>query len=167
MQAHMWGSTFVVDGKVYVGDEDGDFVVLASAKEKKVLSEVNMGAPVYSTPIVANGTLFVGTQTHLLRDRRRRQGRSNRRQQKAHRPSGARGQCTGPRCRSRRRSGRRQNRAAHRRPQRNLRRRQKPSRPLARRRAQSAVHVLSCARRARTRASGTPHRTALFRRSAP
>jgi outer membrane protein assembly factor BamB len=65
MQAHMWGSTFVVDGKVYVGDEDGDFVILASAPEKKVISEVNMGAPVYSTPIVANGVMYVGTQTHL------------------------------------------------------------------------------------------------------
>jgi outer membrane protein assembly factor BamB len=65
MQAHMWGSTFVVDGKVYVGDEDGDFVVFAVAKEKKVLSDVNMGAPIYSTPIVANGVMYVGTQTHL------------------------------------------------------------------------------------------------------
>ena len=65
MQAHMWGSTMVADGKVYLGDEDGDFVVLASAKEKKILSEVNMGAPVYSTPIIANGVMFIGTQTHL------------------------------------------------------------------------------------------------------
>ncbi|HEX5176029.1 MAG TPA: PQQ-binding-like beta-propeller repeat protein, partial [Chthoniobacteraceae bacterium] len=45
---------------------DGDFVILASDKMKKVLSEINMGSPVYSTPIVANGTLFVGTQTHLF-----------------------------------------------------------------------------------------------------
>ena len=66
MQAHIWGSTFVVDGKVYIGDEDGDVVVLAAAKEKKVIGEVNMGAPVYSTPIVANGTMYVGTQTHLF-----------------------------------------------------------------------------------------------------
>jgi hypothetical protein len=28
-------------------------VILASSKEKKVLTEVNMGAPIYSTPIVA------------------------------------------------------------------------------------------------------------------
>ncbi len=66
MQAHMWGSTLVADGKVYVGDEDGDFVIFAASKEKKVLSEVNVGAPIYSTPIVANGTLFIGSQTHLL-----------------------------------------------------------------------------------------------------
>jgi len=48
------GFDFVADGKVYVGDEDGDFVVLAAAKEKKVISETNLGAAVYGTPIVAN-----------------------------------------------------------------------------------------------------------------
>jgi outer membrane protein assembly factor BamB len=66
MQAHMWGSTFVADGKVYVGDEDGDFVVLASSKEKKVLSECNLGAPIFSTPIVANGLMYIASQTHLF-----------------------------------------------------------------------------------------------------
>lgn len=67
MKAHMWGSTFVADGKCYLGDEDGDLVVLAATKEgPKVLSEVNMGAPVYSTAVVANGTMYIGTQTHLF-----------------------------------------------------------------------------------------------------
>jgi outer membrane protein assembly factor BamB len=61
----MWGSTLCADGKVYCGDEDGDFFVFASSKEKKIISQVNMNAPVLSTPIVANGTLFVATQTHL------------------------------------------------------------------------------------------------------
>ena len=65
MKAHMWGSTLVADGKVYVGDEDGDFVVLAATKEKKVLSEANLNAPIYSTPIVANGVIYVQTNTHL------------------------------------------------------------------------------------------------------
>ena len=65
MQAHMWGSTFVVDGKVYIGDEDGDLVVFAATKEKKILSETNLGASIYSTPIVANGVMYIGTQTHL------------------------------------------------------------------------------------------------------
>jgi outer membrane protein assembly factor BamB len=66
MKAHMWGSTFVVDGKVYVGDEDGDFVVLKADRTMKLISETNLGAPVYSTPIVANGTMYVGSQTHLF-----------------------------------------------------------------------------------------------------
>jgi outer membrane protein assembly factor BamB len=65
MKAHMWGSTFVADGKVYVGDEDGDFAVLAAAKEKKLLSEANFNAPIYGTPIVANGVIYLQTNTHL------------------------------------------------------------------------------------------------------
>jgi outer membrane protein assembly factor BamB len=65
LQAHMWGSTLCADGKVYCGDEDGDFFVFAASKEKKIISQVNMNAPVLSTPIVANGTLFVATQTHM------------------------------------------------------------------------------------------------------
>ncbi len=66
MKAHMWGSTFVADGKVYVGDEDGDFCVLAATKEKKVLSEVNLGAAIDSTAIVANGVMYIASLTHLF-----------------------------------------------------------------------------------------------------
>lgn len=65
MKAHMWGSTLVADGKVYVGDEDGDLVVLAATREKKVLSETNLNAPVYSTPVVANGVIYIASNTHL------------------------------------------------------------------------------------------------------
>jgi outer membrane protein assembly factor BamB len=75
MKAHMWGSTLVADGKVYVGDEDGDLVVLAASKEKTILSKTrvdgreqdgpNLGAPVYSTPVVANGVIYIASNTHL------------------------------------------------------------------------------------------------------
>jgi len=65
MKAHMWGSTLVADGKVYCGDEDGDFVVMAAAREKKLLSEANLGAPVYSTPVVANGVIYVASNEQL------------------------------------------------------------------------------------------------------
>jgi outer membrane protein assembly factor BamB len=65
MKAHMWGSTLVADGKVYVGDEDGDLVVLASDKKMTLLSETYFPAPIYSTPVVANGVLYVATQSHL------------------------------------------------------------------------------------------------------
>ena len=66
MKAHIWGSTLVADGKVYVGDEDGDLAVFEASKEKKLLSEINLGAPVYSTPVVANGVLYVSSNTHLF-----------------------------------------------------------------------------------------------------
>ena len=65
MQAHICVSPMVVDGKVFIGDEDGDLVCFEASKTKKILNEVNMGAPILATPIVANGTLFVNTQTHL------------------------------------------------------------------------------------------------------
>jgi len=65
MLAHIWSSTLIADGKVFVGDEDGDFTVLAANKNLKVISETNFSAPIFSTPIVANGVLYVATQTHL------------------------------------------------------------------------------------------------------
>lgn len=65
MKAHMWGSTLAADGKVYCGDEDGDFIVLEASKTKKILSETNIGTSIYSTPVVANGVLYVATQEHL------------------------------------------------------------------------------------------------------
>ncbi len=68
MKAHMWGSTMVADGKVYVGDEDGDFVILAAkgGDKPEVLSETNLGAPVYSTAVMANGVMYIASQTHLF-----------------------------------------------------------------------------------------------------
>lgn len=66
LKAHVWGSTLVADGKVYIGDEDGDLEVFAASKEKKLLSQTNLGAPIYSTPVVANGVLYVASNTHLF-----------------------------------------------------------------------------------------------------
>jgi outer membrane protein assembly factor BamB len=66
VKAHMWGSTMVADGKVYFGDEDGDLIVMAASKEKKVISATNVGAPIYGTPVVANGTIYVQSNTHLF-----------------------------------------------------------------------------------------------------
>jgi outer membrane protein assembly factor BamB len=64
--AAVWGSPFVVDGKVYLGDEDGDIVVLAHSKEKKVLAEINMGNPVYATVVPANGALLVNNRSRVF-----------------------------------------------------------------------------------------------------
>ena len=63
--SHIWGSTMVVDGKVLIGNEDGELIILAAGKEKKEISTVEFPAPIFSTPIVANGTLYIMTETHL------------------------------------------------------------------------------------------------------
>jgi hypothetical protein len=56
----------VVDGKVYLGDEDGDIVVMAHSKDKKVLAEMTMGNPVYATVVPANGALIVNNRSRLF-----------------------------------------------------------------------------------------------------
>ena len=64
--AAVWASPFVVDGKVYIADEDGDVTVLRHGREKKVLAEMNMGGAVYGTITPANGAIFLNTQTQLF-----------------------------------------------------------------------------------------------------
>jgi outer membrane protein assembly factor BamB len=63
--AAIWGSPFVADGKVYLGDEDGDVVVLRAGKKKEVLHEVNMGNSVYTTPVAKDGVIYINTRSKL------------------------------------------------------------------------------------------------------
>jgi outer membrane protein assembly factor BamB len=64
--AAIWGSTFVADGKVYIGDEDGDIAVLKAGKKMELLHEVNMGAAVYTTPVAKDGVIYVASRTKLF-----------------------------------------------------------------------------------------------------
>jgi outer membrane protein assembly factor BamB len=66
MFAAVWGSTMVVDGRVYVGDEDGDVTVLATGKTKKVIAEQNMGSAVYATLIPAHGRFYINNRNQLF-----------------------------------------------------------------------------------------------------
>ncbi len=63
--AAVWGSPFVVDGKVMLGDEDGDIAVLRAGKDMELLGEINMGASVYSTPVVRDGVMYLLTRNRL------------------------------------------------------------------------------------------------------
>ena len=63
--AAVWGSPFAADGKVYLGDEDGDVVVLRAGREMEVIGEYNLGASVYSTPVVKNGVMYILTRNRL------------------------------------------------------------------------------------------------------
>jgi outer membrane protein assembly factor BamB len=63
--AAVWGSAFAADGKVYLGDEDGDVVILKAGKELVEIDEVNMGGSVYTTPIARDGVLYVLSRNHL------------------------------------------------------------------------------------------------------
>jgi outer membrane protein assembly factor BamB len=64
--AAIWGSPFVADGKVYLGDEDGDVVIVEHNKALKVIAELNMGSAVYGTIVPANGVLFLNNRSQLF-----------------------------------------------------------------------------------------------------
>jgi outer membrane protein assembly factor BamB len=67
MLAAAWGSAMIVEGKVYVGDEDGDIAIFNLTKEKHdPIAEINMGNSVYSTPIVANNILYIANKDHIF-----------------------------------------------------------------------------------------------------
>ncbi|MEM9352225.1 MAG: PQQ-binding-like beta-propeller repeat protein [Planctomycetota bacterium] len=78
MLAAAWGSPLIVDGKVYIGDEDGEIAVFRHSADKTIAmtdaegdwephhGTVNMGNSVYSTPVVADNVLFISNRTHLF-----------------------------------------------------------------------------------------------------
>lgn len=66
MFAASWASPLIVEDKVYLGDEDGDITVFRLSKEQEILGEVNMGSSVYTTPVVANDTLFIANRNRVF-----------------------------------------------------------------------------------------------------
>ncbi len=78
MLSATWGSPLLVDGKVFIGDEDGDVAIFCHSADPQVAlkdedgemtpfyGEINMGNSVYSTPIVAGNVLFIANRTHLF-----------------------------------------------------------------------------------------------------
>ena len=81
--AHNWGSRLIVNDKIYLGDEDGDITVFELSKDPtksftdqpdrshslffiRARTEIKMHNSVYSTPIVANNTLFISNRNHLF-----------------------------------------------------------------------------------------------------
>jgi outer membrane protein assembly factor BamB len=65
MQAAVWGSPCVVDGKVLLGNTDGELVVLQHAPVLQELARNDMRSSIYTTPAVADGVLYVATQRFL------------------------------------------------------------------------------------------------------
>ena len=64
--AAVWGSAYVADGRVYIGDEDGDVAILKAGKTMELLAEPNMGVSIYSTPVAKDGVLYVLGRNRLF-----------------------------------------------------------------------------------------------------
>jgi len=64
--AACWGSAMIVDGKVYIGDEDSKISIFKHSKEYEEPIVAEMGNSIYTTPVVANNTLFIANKTHVF-----------------------------------------------------------------------------------------------------
>jgi len=67
MDADIWASPFWVDGKVYIGTEDGKVLIFEHGRTKKKIAEIDMrptprGGRIRSSPVAANGVLYLVTE---------------------------------------------------------------------------------------------------------
>src|SRR5262249_43335181 len=65
LKAAVWCGPLWADGKVYMATEDGDVWIFAHGKVKKELKKIAMGYGIKTTPVFANGMLYVMTETAL------------------------------------------------------------------------------------------------------
>jgi outer membrane protein assembly factor BamB len=61
----IWGSPLWVDGKILLADEDGKLTVLQASRQKAVLGVTEFDGVVHTSPVVANGVVYVMTEKHL------------------------------------------------------------------------------------------------------
>lgn len=66
IKGEVWASPMIADGKVYLGTRSGQFLIFAASREKKVLSEMELGSPISATVTPANGTLYIATMKELF-----------------------------------------------------------------------------------------------------
>jgi hypothetical protein len=64
--AATWSTPLIAGNCVYIADQDGKVRVFKIAREMELVSEQDVGAPVASTQIVANGVLYIATHTRLV-----------------------------------------------------------------------------------------------------
>ena len=60
-----WSSALVADKKVYVGSQGRDFWIFDEGKKKSVVDSVKFDSPIHSTPVAANGVVYISTETRL------------------------------------------------------------------------------------------------------
>ena len=68
MLAASWASPLIADGKVYIGDEDGDITIFKHEVSNKIniIAEINLGSALYTTPVAANDSIYIANRNRLF-----------------------------------------------------------------------------------------------------
>jgi len=64
-EAAIWGSCLLADGKVYLCDEEGKVMIFESGKKLNLIAKHDSGNPIYCSPVLANGTLYIMNREFL------------------------------------------------------------------------------------------------------
>lgn len=60
-----WSSALVADNKIYVGSRGSDFWILEEGEKINILDSKRLDSPIHSTPVAANGVLYISTMNKL------------------------------------------------------------------------------------------------------
>jgi outer membrane protein assembly factor BamB len=63
--AAIWGSLLLAGDRLYVGNVDGTMTVLRAGRQKQLLAEIEMNAPLYSPPALVGDALYLATARRL------------------------------------------------------------------------------------------------------
>jgi outer membrane protein assembly factor BamB len=65
VEGEIWASALLADGKVHFATRQGEFLVFRAARNKELLGTVSLDRAISSTPVAANGILYIATMTDL------------------------------------------------------------------------------------------------------
>jgi outer membrane protein assembly factor BamB len=58
-------SPVAFDGKILISSEDGDTFVVKAGPTHEILRTNSLGEPIYTSPAIASGKLFIRGEKHL------------------------------------------------------------------------------------------------------
>jgi outer membrane protein assembly factor BamB len=65
LRSETMSSPLIVEDRIYIADEEGDMSILALSREKRVMAECSLNNWISSSPIHANGVLYVASRGNL------------------------------------------------------------------------------------------------------
>jgi outer membrane protein assembly factor BamB len=61
----IWGSLLLAGDRLYVGNVEGSMTVLRAGRQKQLLGQIEMDAPLYTQPALVGDALYLATANRL------------------------------------------------------------------------------------------------------